>query len=131
MEFYQIRCKKGLNMKTKVTPYVDKIINTKAETSRRLQCWQVGKEEFQVLSLEYTNVVHLNLRSCTCCKWDLLGIPCSHGLCAIKLKRYNPYNFCEHWFSNDCDRATYNDVIHAMRDKKQWDLEVTSMCCLR
>ncbi|KAJ8624202.1 hypothetical protein MRB53_032732 [Persea americana] len=109
-------------MKTRVTPYVDKIINHETEASWRLQCWQAGELEFQVLSAEYTDVVHLDRRSCICHKWDLLAILCSHGIYAIKLKRYDQCDFSEHWFSSDCYQATYNDVIHATRDRKQWGL---------
>ena len=109
-------------MKTRVTPYAYKLINREKEASRRLHCRQAGELEFQVLSPGYTDVVHLDRRSCTCRKWDLLGIPCAHALCAIELNRYNPYDFCEHWFSTYCYRRTYNDVIHATRNAKQWEL---------
>ncbi|XXG77428.1 hypothetical protein AAC387_Pa08g1582 [Persea americana] len=39
MEFYQVRREKGPNMKTRVTPYVYKLINREKEASRRLHCW--------------------------------------------------------------------------------------------
>ena len=68
MEFYQLRHEKWLNMKTRVTPYADNIINHETEASRRLQCRQAGELEFQVLFPEYTDVVHLDRRSCTCRK---------------------------------------------------------------
>ena len=46
MEFFQVRREKGLNMKTRVTPYVYKLINHEKEASRRLHCWQAGELEF-------------------------------------------------------------------------------------
>ncbi|XP_062013810.1 uncharacterized protein LOC133730190 [Rosa rugosa] len=36
------------------------------------------------------NVVNLAMRTCTCRRWDLTGIPCKHAISAIYMKREDP-----------------------------------------
>ncbi|XP_024178642.1 uncharacterized protein LOC112184623 [Rosa chinensis] len=36
------------------------------------------------------NVVKLAMRTCTCRRWDLTGIPCKHAISAIYMKREDP-----------------------------------------
>ncbi|KAJ8624324.1 hypothetical protein MRB53_032854 [Persea americana] len=70
---------------------------------------------------EYVDVVLLDKHSCTCQKWDVLGILCSHALAVIEARGLDPYDFCQHWFSRDTYRQTYSHVLHATRDIRQWE----------
>lgn len=121
MEIYESRRHSSHMMQTGVTPYAEKVLNMEAEHACRMKASAASQFEFQIHSAEYIDVVHLDRRSCSCRKWDVLGIPCSHAVAAINLKGLNPYDFCEHWFSTETYRLTYNDVVHATRDIGQWE----------
>ena len=68
------------------------------EEARRVRVQVAGLVEFQVQSVEYVDIVDLECKTCTCRKWEILGIPCCHALASMKDRNYDPYEFCEHWY---------------------------------
>ena len=68
------------------------------EEARRVRVQVAGLVEFQVQSAEYVDIVDLECKTCTCRKWEILGIPCCHALASMKVRNYDPYEFCEHWY---------------------------------
>eukprot|EP00268_Persea_americana_P040560 TRINITY_DN40300_c0_g1_i6.p1 TRINITY_DN40300_c0_g1~~TRINITY_DN40300_c0_g1_i6.p1 ORF type:complete len:742 (-),score=94.17 TRINITY_DN40300_c0_g1_i6:207-2432(-) len=121
MEISESRRHSSQMMQTMVTPYAERVLNAEAEHASQLGACADSQFEFQIHSAESVDVVHLDRRSCSCRKWNILGIPCSHAVAAIKLKGLEPYDFCEHWFSTETYRSTYNDIVHATRDMGQWE----------
>ena len=75
--------------------------------------------EYQVQSAEFVDVVNLDSRSCSCRKWDVIGIPCCHAIAAMKARNMNPYDYCEQWYLTITYQKTYNAIIHAIHDRKQ------------
>ena len=71
------------------------MLSHEAEESFRVHVRVAGLVEFQVQFAEFIDVVDLDKRKCTCRKWEFLGIPCSHALAAMQMRKLNPYNFCE------------------------------------
>ena len=67
------------------------------------------------------DVVYLEWKTCTCRKWQILGIPCCHALTSMKVRNYDPYSFCELSYSVSTYHRTYSEVLHATRDIKQWE----------
>ncbi|XXG59581.1 hypothetical protein AAC387_Pa04g1641 [Persea americana] len=123
MEFYDVRHRSSLDLHTRLTPYTEKILRKEFEDARRLGVRPASQYEYQVHFAQYIDVVHLDLRSCSCRRWDVLGIPCSHAMAAIQMSGVHPYDYCEHWFSSDVYRSTYNDIVHAIRDIGQWEVQ--------
>ena len=121
MEFYQRRSLYSKTINSRLTPYAERILSQGFEESRRLHVRVAGLVEFHVQSAEFIDVVHLDQRTCTCRQWQILGIPCSHAITAMQLRNKCPYDFCEHWFLTEAYRLTYNEVLHATRDIRQWD----------
>ena len=91
------------------------------EEAHRVHVRVAGLVEFQVQSAEYVDVVDLERKTCTCLKWEILGIPCCHVLASIKVRNWDPYVFCKHWYLSSVYRTTYNEVLHATWDSKQWE----------
>lgn len=121
MDFYQKRHLQSESITTRLTPYAEKVLSQEMDEARRLHVRVAGIVEFQVQSAEYVDVVDLERKSCTCRKWEILGIPCCHAIAAMKMRNYDPYEFCEHWYFASTYRTTYSEVIHATRDSKQWE----------
>lgn len=63
--------------------------------------------------------------SFSCRKWDVIGIPCCHVIAAMKARNMNPYEYYEYWHLTGMYQKMYSDVIHATRDRKQWEQHLT------
>ncbi|XXG69200.1 hypothetical protein AAC387_Pa06g2128 [Persea americana] len=123
MEFYDVHHRSSLDLRTRLTPYAEKILRKEFEDARRLGVRPASQYEYLVHSAQYIDVVHLDLQSCSYRGWDVLGIPCSHAVAAIQMRGVDPYDYCEQWFSSDVYQSTYNDIVHAIRDISQWEVQ--------
>ena len=121
MEFYQKRRLQSESITTRLTPYAEKVLSQEMDEACQLHVRVVGIVEFQAQSAKYVDVVDLERKSCTCRKWEILGIPCYHALAAMKMRNYYPYEFCGHWYFASMYRTMYSEVLHAIRDSKQWE----------
>lgn len=74
--------------------------------------------EFQVQLAGFKDV-HLGHRSCTCHKLEVLGIPCSQALAAMRMTNLNPYDFYDNCYLTMVYQVIYNEVLHVTRDSKQ------------
>ena len=70
--------------------------------------------------LVYVDVVNLECRSCSCRRWEVMGIPCSHAMATMKVQNIDPYDYCEHWYQTPMYQMTYSEVLHVTSDRKQW-----------
>lgn len=104
-----------------LTPYAEKYLSSKMEESHRLHARAVGLVEFQVQSGEYVDVVNLKCRSFSCRRWEVMGIPLSHAVAAMKVQNIDPYDYCEHWYHTPMYQMTYSEVLHATRNRRQWE----------
>ncbi|XP_062014543.1 uncharacterized protein LOC133731104 [Rosa rugosa] len=57
------------------------------------------------------NVVNLTMRTCTCRRWDLSGIPCKHAISAIYLKRHDPDDYVVACYLKKTYMSIYNNLI--------------------
>ena len=98
MKFYQKRHLKSQAVTSRLTPYVEKVLEKETEEARRLHVLVAGLVEFQVHSTEYVDFIDLERKTCTCLKWEILGISCAHALSSMRVRNYDPYEFCEQWY---------------------------------
>ena len=92
MEFSQKQRTKNLKINSRLTPYAEKVLGQETEEAQRLHVRVAGLVEFQVQFANYVDIV-LNRWTCTCRKWEVLGIPCSHAITSMRVRKYNPYYF--------------------------------------
>lgn len=69
------------------------------------------------------HTVNLEYFSCTCCKWQLSGLPCGH---AIAVARFLGYSDCNHlafdWFKKTKLQGTYQELVYPIGDMSSWEL---------
>ncbi|KAK0606883.1 hypothetical protein LWI29_005602 [Acer saccharum] len=65
-------------------------------------------------------VVDLDQRSCTCRRWNLTGIPCSHSMVDIYSKGDDPTKYVDKWYLKDTFKKCYSSVLHGIRTEKFW-----------
>ncbi|KAK2652915.1 hypothetical protein Ddye_012771 [Dipteronia dyeriana] len=80
-----------------------------------------GEGHYQINrgSIAYA-VVDLDQRTCTCRRWNLTGIPCSHSMAAIYSKRDDPTKYVDKWYFKDTYKKCYSSVLHGIRMEELW-----------
>lgn len=76
---------------------------------------------FEVKSFSDKYIVNLLQHSCTCRKWDLIGIPCQHAISAIFLKHEDVEDYVSHWYTVETYRKSYEHIIYPVPSEKFWD----------
>ena len=118
MELYQKHHLESQAVTSFLTPCAEKVLEKETEEARRIHVCVAGLVEFQVQSAEYVDVVILECKTCTCWKWEILRILFSLALASMRVKNYDPYEFCEYWYLSSVYRTTYGEVLHATFDCK-------------
>lgn len=65
---------------------------------------------------EFVNVVNMETWECTCRRWQVSGLPCSHALAVIERSGWCIYDFCSKYFTVECYRRTYMISINPIAD---------------
>ncbi|CAN1837741.1 hypothetical protein LINPERHAP1_LOCUS35189 [Linum perenne] len=71
------------NFAGKLCPRIQKKLDAAKIKSMSCQAIPNGAMSFEVRFDDKQMVVDLNKHTCTCCKWDLTGIPCYHAVSCI------------------------------------------------
>ncbi|XP_071916372.1 uncharacterized protein [Coffea arabica] len=67
-----------------------------------------------------TYCVNIKERMCTCRKWDLTGIPCSHAISAIWIARKDPMDFIDQCYSVEAYLKCYANCILPVNGEHDW-----------
>lgn len=73
-----------------------------------------------MLFLREAYVVILAEQTCSCGKWDKIGIPCQHAMAGITFQGEDPINYVAHWFSKDTYSKAYQFVINPVKGRTFW-----------
>ena len=65
-------------------------------------------------------VVNLRKRTCSCRRWDLNGIPCSHAISAINRLGEKPESFVDQCYSREAYLKAYEPVIFPLNGPNLW-----------
>ncbi|XP_021720273.1 uncharacterized protein LOC110687934 [Chenopodium quinoa] len=65
-------------------------------------------------------VVNLESRSCTCRKWDMLGIPCCHAVASIYFLGKEPELFVDKCYYKDIYLSVYAGSIPPIQGERHW-----------
>ncbi|KAK2648266.1 hypothetical protein Ddye_015755 [Dipteronia dyeriana] len=80
-----------------------------------------GKSHYQISKGSTTcPVVDLDQRSCTCRRWNLTGIHCSHSMTTIYSKGDDPTKYVYKWYLKDTFKKCYSSILHGIKTKKVW-----------
>ena len=77
-------------------------------------------DHFQVHTVTGPEEVNLGNKTCSCRKYDVMGIPCEHAMACIAFRYQDAYAQCEEWVTTTKFRATYNDKVPFTRRKQYW-----------
>lgn len=79
-----------------------------------------GGPSVQVNGFGNQYVVDMNAKTCTCRRWQLTGIPCSHASAAIIGNNDNPANYLDNCYSLETYMKVYGYFIEPTNGSDQW-----------
>ncbi|XP_020891538.1 uncharacterized protein LOC9324683 isoform X2 [Arabidopsis lyrata subsp. lyrata] len=104
----------------KFTTYVQKFLDEEHEDAAKCTIWPCTSGKFEVKISGQSERVDMTLKKCTCCKWDICGIPCQHAYGVILKNNLNPDDYVSDWFLTSRLRETYNEAMIPQRGSNYW-----------
>ncbi|CAL8992349.1 unnamed protein product [Prunus brigantina] len=80
--------------------------------------WVVCRSSFTVFEVfaDYSVMVDLEQRTCSCRLWQIDGFPCTHSVAAILEKKDSVYDYVECYYRTDYFRKAYECPIFPIPD---------------
>ncbi|XP_073121927.1 uncharacterized protein [Henckelia pumila] len=70
---------------------------------------------------QHMQVVRISTTDCSCGKWTIFGIPCSHAICTAKWHSLDPTTLVQPWYNISEYLATYEGRFEPLADERYWD----------
>ncbi|KAL7119200.1 hypothetical protein ACP275_02G049100 [Erythranthe tilingii] len=103
-----------------LTPSAEKHVIEAVNLASTYQVLRSDEVEFEVLSAERSDIVNIGSNSCSCCGWEMFGLPCSHGVAALLFSRKDVYAFTGNkYFTTASYCAVYEEEIHCVPGKTE------------
>ncbi|KAK2663457.1 hypothetical protein Ddye_002031 [Dipteronia dyeriana] len=104
-----------------IGPRVAEFMELQAQHNGQFVAHWGGEGHYQINrgSIAYV-VVDLDQRTCTCRRWNLTGIPCSHSMATIYSKEDDPTKYVDKWYFKDTYKKCYSSVLHGIRTEELW-----------
>ncbi|KAI8530939.1 hypothetical protein RHMOL_Rhmol11G0099000 [Rhododendron molle] len=96
-----------------------KLENNKANCYEYIADW-CGELNFQVRCPYGQYTVDLRAMTCTCRKWDLCGIPCTHAIAAIQNRKHDAESYINACYSKENYARAYHTLIMPINGKDMW-----------
>ncbi|XP_058208017.1 uncharacterized protein LOC131321031 [Rhododendron vialii] len=93
----------------------EKIDKLKVESRICVAAW-CGELEFEVDYYDRTYTLDLRTKICSCCRWQLTGIPCYHAIAAIQKNKEHVETYVHPYFIKSGYLAAYSYMIHPVPD---------------
>ncbi|BBN70329.1 hypothetical protein Prudu_1458S002400 [Prunus dulcis] len=100
---------------TVLCPEMETRLCENAEAGRT---WAVRRSNCTVFEVfaDYSVMVDLEQRTCSCRLWQIDGFPCTHAVAAILAKRDSVYDYVECYYKTDFFRKAYESPIFPIPD---------------
>ncbi|XP_077222067.1 uncharacterized protein LOC143855899 [Tasmannia lanceolata] len=119
-EFFQSRQKLGHSWNTRLTGKAEEWFASACDSACRYTPYACSWTEFEVKSLTNADRVDLEKKTCTCGRFQTMGMPCGHAIAAMGMNHLDPYIYNQEWFFANTYRNTYDGVVHPTLDRSQW-----------
>nr|GLL44800.1 uncharacterized protein LOC109172155 [Ipomoea trifida] len=109
------------NHSSMVCPKILKLIEDGKDKCARFTAYKVVDGIYQVDDDNFKPFkVDLSKRECSCRRWDLTGIPCSHAIAAIRKKGDLPELYVHQCYSVEQYLRAYGPAILPIRAEELW-----------
>ncbi|CAN1146023.1 hypothetical protein LINPERHAP2_LOCUS15011 [Linum perenne] len=108
------------NFKGQLCPRIQKKLDSAKELSYRCEAIPNRANCFEVRVHGIQLVVDLNNHTCTCRRWELSGIPCSHAISCINYIKEKPENYVNKCFEVSKYIEAYSITVSPMVGHESW-----------
>ncbi|KAH7842659.1 hypothetical protein Vadar_007781 [Vaccinium darrowii] len=120
MQRYVERTKFSEKFTSKICPNICKKLEFIKEWAGEYSVIYASPQKFEVSSPLTSFIVDLGMKTCSCRKWDVTGIPCTH-VCAAMLKdRVIPKDYISYDYHTETFKASYAYLINPVPDHSTW-----------
>jgi hypothetical protein len=120
MRRYQVK-KEGIKaMKGKFGPRIVEKIEAEGDKAAYCTSTYAGNGLFEVDCKGKSFVVDLGKKTCSCRKWEMVGIPCAHAFSAILYDGGNPEDYVDHYYSKEMYLKAYEPIVCPVPSEEQW-----------
>lgn len=113
--------KEGIKaMKGKFGPRIVEKIEAEGDKAAYCTSTYAGNGLFEVDCKGKSFVVDLGKKTCSCRKWEMVGIPCAHAFSAILYDGGNPEDYVDHYYSKEMYLKAYEPIVCHMPSEEQW-----------
>ncbi|KAK6945911.1 MULE transposase domain [Dillenia turbinata] len=120
MSEFEERRSKGNSWFSVLAPSAEKRMIEALACASSFKVLRSDEVEFEVISPERSDIVHLGTRSCSCRDWQLYGTPCAHAVAALLSCGKDVYAFTEKCFTVASYRQAYSQTIHPIPGELVW-----------
>ncbi|KAL5581225.1 hypothetical protein UlMin_013667 [Ulmus minor] len=118
------RASKRLECETwfsEIGPRIVEIMEVNARGSGDFDvCWG-GDSSYEIFKhRQPITTVDLTSMTCSCRRWDLIGIPCMHAISAIYSIYEDPVKYVDGGYAKTTQRRIWKDVIHGIKNERYW-----------
>ena len=103
-----------------VVPRVKVMLRKIEMESRCCIVTPAGRGYFEVLDGKTTFTVNLDHHHCDCMVWDIIGIPCKHGIRCILRERHDIELYVHEAYTISSYLKTYDVMMHPIKDPVFW-----------
>ncbi|XP_059450921.1 uncharacterized protein LOC132181698 [Corylus avellana] len=97
-----------------------KLERSKSDARNCISRWQ-NELEFEIEHIyEPRHLVRLDHHTCTCGRWQVSGIPCSHACAAIYMHKQNPEDYLDDYYKMDKYIQGYAARVYGMEGPQTW-----------
>ncbi|KAK8715349.1 hypothetical protein V6N13_042685 [Hibiscus sabdariffa] len=107
----------GIDTNDCIYPITFAIVESKCHSSW-CWCWSThaGGNIYQVACGAHNPYgVNLEAHTCSCMKWDLTGIPCSHAISVILMREQRPESYVDDCYKTKTQQAIYSHMIYPVK----------------
>ncbi|KAH7845829.1 hypothetical protein Vadar_006536 [Vaccinium darrowii] len=102
-----------------LTNIFKKLEKFKENSNEAIADW-CGELNFQVRGFSGQYTVDLGGMTCSCKKWDLCGIPCTHTIAAIANRKHAPEDYVNECYSKETYAKAYHPLIMPINGYQMW-----------
>ncbi|KAG8366649.1 hypothetical protein BUALT_Bualt17G0101600 [Buddleja alternifolia] len=104
-----------------ICPKIQTTLEKLKNDTRSCMARYVGGTKFEVKDMyQGQYAVDIGLRTCSCRRWDLCGIPCIHGVSAIVASDREPEEYVHRCYNKETFLKAYGFIINPVRGQVEW-----------
>ncbi|KAL3642159.1 hypothetical protein CASFOL_012974 [Castilleja foliolosa] len=119
--WYARRREIAMKMNGPLTTWAEKRIIKRDELSRSYSTRQVNNVTYYVGDGKKNTVVDLHGRTCTCRRFQLDKLPCSHALAAAAVKEVSKFDLSSPYYSSEYLLLAYSESIMPVGHEDEWN----------